>query len=114
MSSTTSPRCGVTAAGPRARDERDSPDDFVIATGISHSVGDLVKVAFEHADLDWHKHMTLDPTSSTERKKKEKDACTETTGPGSGYARGRLNAAYGACCRGTAKCVRKKRQSGIA
>jgi GDPmannose 4,6-dehydratase len=41
--------------------QRDRPEDFVIATGISHSVGDLVKVAFEHAGLDWHKHVTLDP-----------------------------------------------------
>jgi GDPmannose 4,6-dehydratase len=41
--------------------QRDSPDDFVIATGISHSVGDLVRMAFEHAGLDWHKHVTLDP-----------------------------------------------------
>jgi GDPmannose 4,6-dehydratase len=41
--------------------QRDSPDDFVIATGISHSVGDLVQVAFEHAGLDWHAHVTLDP-----------------------------------------------------
>ena len=41
--------------------QRDSPDDFVIATGISHSVGDLVQVAFEHASLDWHTHVTLDP-----------------------------------------------------
>jgi GDPmannose 4,6-dehydratase len=41
--------------------QRDTPDDFVIATGISHSVGDLVRVAFEHAGLDWHTHVTLDP-----------------------------------------------------
>jgi GDPmannose 4,6-dehydratase len=41
--------------------QRDSPDDFVIATGISHSVADLVQVAFDHAGLDWHKHVTLDP-----------------------------------------------------
>jgi GDPmannose 4,6-dehydratase len=41
--------------------QRDRPDDFVIATGISHSVGDLVRVAFEHAGLDWRIHVTLDP-----------------------------------------------------
>jgi GDPmannose 4,6-dehydratase len=41
--------------------QRDRPDDFVIATGISHSVGDLVRVAFEHAGLDWRTHVTLDP-----------------------------------------------------
>jgi GDPmannose 4,6-dehydratase len=41
--------------------QRDTPDDFVIATGISHSVADLVQVAFDHAGLDWRKHVTLDP-----------------------------------------------------
>src|SRR6185295_15543190 len=39
----------------------DHPDDFVIATGISHSVQDLVEVAFGHAGLDWRKHVRLDP-----------------------------------------------------
>jgi GDPmannose 4,6-dehydratase len=37
------------------------PDDYVIATGISHSVRDLVQVAFDHAGLDWRKHVELDP-----------------------------------------------------
>jgi GDPmannose 4,6-dehydratase len=41
--------------------QRDRPDDYVIATGISHSVRDLVEVAFTHAGLDWRKHVTLDP-----------------------------------------------------
>jgi GDPmannose 4,6-dehydratase len=41
--------------------QRDLPDDYVIATGISHSVRDLVEVAFAHAGLDWRKHVTLDP-----------------------------------------------------
>ena len=41
--------------------QQDRPDDFVIATGISHSVRDLVEVAFGHAGLDWHSHVTLDP-----------------------------------------------------
>jgi GDPmannose 4,6-dehydratase len=36
-------------------------DDYVIATGISHSVRDLVEVAFGHVGLDWRKHVTLDP-----------------------------------------------------
>jgi GDPmannose 4,6-dehydratase len=36
-------------------------DDFVIATGIAHSVRDLVEVAFGHAGLEWQKHVTLDP-----------------------------------------------------
>jgi GDPmannose 4,6-dehydratase len=36
-------------------------DDFVVATGISHSVCDLVEVAFGHVGLDWKKHVRLDP-----------------------------------------------------
>jgi GDPmannose 4,6-dehydratase len=41
--------------------QQDRPDDYVIATGISHSVGELVEVAFGHVGLDWRKHVTLDP-----------------------------------------------------
>src|SRR4051794_10785997 len=41
--------------------QQDRADDFVIATGISHSVRDLVEVAFGHAGLDWRTHVTLDP-----------------------------------------------------
>jgi len=37
------------------------PEDYVIATGISHSVRDLVEVAFAHAGLDWRPHVKLDP-----------------------------------------------------
>jgi GDPmannose 4,6-dehydratase len=36
-------------------------DDYVIATGQSHSVGELVEVAFAHAGLEWRKHVGLDP-----------------------------------------------------
>ncbi len=41
--------------------QQERPDDYVIATGISHSVRDLVEVAFGHAGLDWRKHVRLDP-----------------------------------------------------
>ncbi|MEO8257210.1 MAG: GDP-mannose 4,6-dehydratase [Acidobacteriota bacterium] len=41
--------------------QQDVADDFVIATGVSHSVGQLVQVAFEHAGLDWRQHVRLDP-----------------------------------------------------
>src|SRR5881409_1851415 len=40
--------------------QQDKPDDYVIATGISHSVRDLVEVAFGHVGLDWNKHVMLD------------------------------------------------------
>jgi GDPmannose 4,6-dehydratase len=41
--------------------QQESPDDYVIATGESHSVKELVEVAFGHAGLDWEKYVRLDP-----------------------------------------------------
>ncbi len=41
--------------------QQPTPDDFVVATGISHSVKDLVQVAFSHAGLDWEEHVRVDP-----------------------------------------------------
>ena len=41
--------------------QQEHADDYVIATGVSHSVRDLVEVAFGHVGLDWRKHVTLDP-----------------------------------------------------
>jgi GDPmannose 4,6-dehydratase len=41
--------------------QRERADDYVIATGVSHSVRDLVEVAFAHAGLDWRAHVKLDP-----------------------------------------------------
>ena len=37
------------------------PEDFVIATGESHSVREFVKLAFAHAGLEWEQHVKLDP-----------------------------------------------------
>ncbi len=37
------------------------PDDFVIATGVTRSVGDFVRAAFAVADLDWERHVVVDP-----------------------------------------------------
>jgi GDPmannose 4,6-dehydratase len=39
--------------------QQDEPDDYVIATGETHSVRELIEVAFGHAGLDWTKHVTL-------------------------------------------------------
>ncbi len=36
-------------------------DDYVIASGIAHSVQNLVQVAFEHAGLEWRKYVRTDP-----------------------------------------------------
>ena len=41
--------------------QQERPDDYVIATGISHSVRDLVEVAFARVGLDWHKYVKVDP-----------------------------------------------------
>jgi GDPmannose 4,6-dehydratase len=41
--------------------QQDSPDDYVIATGETHSVRELVEIAFAAADLDWTRHVKIDP-----------------------------------------------------
>jgi GDPmannose 4,6-dehydratase len=41
--------------------QQTQPDDYVIATGESHSVRELVEVAFDRVSLDWKKHVRLDP-----------------------------------------------------
>ncbi len=38
-----------------------APEDYVVGTGIAHSVRDVVEIAFAHAGLDWRKHVVLDP-----------------------------------------------------
>ena len=37
--------------------QRDTPEDYVIATGLSYSVRDLVEAAFSHVGLDWQNHV---------------------------------------------------------
>jgi len=41
--------------------QQNKADDFVIATGVSHSVRQLVEAAFGHAGLDWQKYVRTDP-----------------------------------------------------
>jgi GDPmannose 4,6-dehydratase len=41
--------------------QQDRADDFVIATGISHSVRNLVEIAFGHVGLDWERYVRTDP-----------------------------------------------------
>jgi GDPmannose 4,6-dehydratase len=38
----------------------DEPSDFVVATGTAHTVGDFVRISFEHAGLDWEHHVRFD------------------------------------------------------
>ena len=41
--------------------QQDEPDDYVIATGRTHSVQEFVRTAFEHVDLDYKKYVVTDP-----------------------------------------------------
>jgi GDPmannose 4,6-dehydratase len=41
--------------------QQKSPDDYVIATGENHTVREFCEVAFDHAGLDWRKHVRVDP-----------------------------------------------------
>src|SRR5262249_733720 len=41
--------------------QQDQPDDYVVATGETHSVRELVEIAFAHVDLDWQKYVVQDP-----------------------------------------------------
>jgi GDPmannose 4,6-dehydratase len=41
--------------------QQPEPDDYVIATGETHSVQELVEEAFSYAGLDWRKHVAIDP-----------------------------------------------------
>ena len=41
--------------------QQEKPDDFVIATGETHTVRELVEEAFSYAGLDWQKYIKVDP-----------------------------------------------------
>ncbi|HKB06120.1 MAG TPA: GDP-mannose 4,6-dehydratase [Gemmataceae bacterium] len=41
--------------------QQPEPDDFVIASGQTHTVRDLVRIAFEHIGLDWQNYTVQDP-----------------------------------------------------
>ena len=41
--------------------QRDEPEDFVIASGESHSVREFVELAFGRVGLDWERYVTIDP-----------------------------------------------------
>jgi GDPmannose 4,6-dehydratase len=41
--------------------QQDEPDDYVIATGETHTVRELLDVAFGHLDLDWQQYVKIDP-----------------------------------------------------
>jgi GDPmannose 4,6-dehydratase len=41
--------------------QQDRADDYVIATGVSHSVRELIEIAFDHVGLDWQQYVRTDP-----------------------------------------------------
>lgn len=41
--------------------QQETPDDFVVATGETHSVQEFVEEAFGYVDLDWQRHVKQDP-----------------------------------------------------
>ena len=41
--------------------QQDSPQDYVIATGKTHTVRRCVEIAFQRVGLDWEDHVKLDP-----------------------------------------------------
>src|SRR5690606_795044 len=41
--------------------QRDDPDDFVVATGETHSVQEFLEEAFGYVDLDWRDYVVQDP-----------------------------------------------------
>ncbi len=42
--------------------QQDEPDDYVVATGETHTVRRLVELAFSAVGLDWQKHVKIDPS----------------------------------------------------
>jgi GDPmannose 4,6-dehydratase len=41
--------------------QQQKPEDYVIATGETHSVREFCKIAFDHVGLSWKKHVKIDP-----------------------------------------------------
>lgn len=41
--------------------QQEQPDDFVVATGETHTVRELLDIAFGHLGLDWKRYVKIDP-----------------------------------------------------
>jgi GDPmannose 4,6-dehydratase len=41
--------------------QQSQPDDYVLATGVAHSVEEFLDAAFRHVGLDWRDHYRHDP-----------------------------------------------------
>jgi GDPmannose 4,6-dehydratase len=42
--------------------QQENPRDYVISSGVAHTVRDLCRIAFAHVGLDYERHVTLDPS----------------------------------------------------
>ena len=58
--------------------QQDEPDDYVLATGVGHTVRDFCEFAFSHAGLDWEEHVrhdellrTTDRSGRADRRRKQ-------------------------------------------
>lgn len=40
--------------------QQDEPDDYVVATGLTHTVREFCEIAFEHVGLDYREHVKID------------------------------------------------------
>ena len=47
--------------------QQDEPDDYVAATGETHTVREFCEIAFAHVGLDYEKHVVVDPSASCAR-----------------------------------------------
>ena len=63
--------------------QQDEPGDYVIGTGVTHSIRDAARIAFEHVGLNWHDYVVIDPALV-------RPAEVETLCADSGMARGVL------------------------
>jgi GDPmannose 4,6-dehydratase len=40
--------------------QQDAPDDYVVATGETHSIGEFLDISFNYVNLDWHDYVEFD------------------------------------------------------
>lgn len=41
--------------------QQNTPDDFILSTGETHSIKEMIEVAFDHVGLDWKQYVKIDP-----------------------------------------------------
>ena len=41
--------------------KQEQPEDYVIASGETHSIRELVELAFRYADMEWKDYVVIDP-----------------------------------------------------